>query len=804
MLGDIRDRLEARAAGLLSSPAARDLEAIATWKAGTEAIHGTGGATPGMLASQASLLLVSACTHAHVVAGGAGTTLEHGVLDFLDTAGHASPVARACTELVNAALGQGRATGTARDGLGQVVPAVTRGIVEPLLATRRGEPVDRMSPIHQALFSRQDKHASGEHYTPPELAGIMVDRAAIEPSWTVLDPACGAGAFLVPVAARLRLGTGAAPDEWYRQLGGWDVNPFSVVACIVNAWLAMGDPSFPIEHLFDTITVQDALRATGPTRDLVVGNPPWVTLKDFATASGQRLARDAARELGIAPGPHDIPQLELASVIHARCFRSLVKRGGWSSLVMPASILDGKHCSKVRRFQGADLVEIWLFAGAPIFPRSTACLLERRGPGDGSYFDERASVPARAWTVSRGSSGAVGTSITLVEAGRSTLVPDRIDASRGTVGRLVHHHETSGRIPTGTPSPYKQSCYNGATIFPQLMLFVRVAGETRAGGVRQARIVPDLAVRAKTPWTFLPYGAATVEAGSVFDLVKGSELHPFGLLEPWKVFLPLVDDGSRFTRQENPATLAWKHFSALEAIYEQHRSTRGRVPDLWTRVNFDNELLNASMAKPWKVVFPDCGSIMAAAIAPRRVIVEHALHYIGVDDEREARYLLGVLNAPCIATDVLKRKSERHIGQLVLDYPVPAHDPADATQAEISALAGRMEERARNITAAHLESVLAANEGKLQCAGCHGFVDPGAWSGHERACKKAALLAKLPPDVPRHVVIDASTRGQVHVRPTRRAMKQVLDRDPDHARDLRDLDGLVRGLPGIRAPGGGG
>ena len=127
----------------------------------------------------------------------------------------------------------------------------------------------------------------GAYYTPPALCERLLDMAAeAGVDWRsarVLDPACGGGAFLSPVARRMaerlpELSASNALREIGRRLRGFEIDPFA-------AWMA---------QVFLDVTLGDLCRAAG-TRlpqvvrvchslkqspdsagfDLVVGNPPY-------------------------------------------------------------------------------------------------------------------------------------------------------------------------------------------------------------------------------------------------------------------------------------------------------------------------------------------------------------------------------------------------------------------------------------------------------------------------------------------------------------------------------------------------
>lgn len=170
-----------------------------------------------------------------------------------------------------------------------------------------------LGSLHEQLLATDTRKASGSWYTPPQIAHPLT-RAALSTitdlhldddpadvlNLSVLDPACGAGVFLI-AAARILASAYAgllyntqhpAPltvravtaDVLKACVYGIDTDPLAVDLAKSACWLETGGYT-PITWLDDNIIVGDALngdlppalarRLNSPSPLAIVGNPPY-------------------------------------------------------------------------------------------------------------------------------------------------------------------------------------------------------------------------------------------------------------------------------------------------------------------------------------------------------------------------------------------------------------------------------------------------------------------------------------------------------------------------------------------------
>lgn len=203
--------------------------------------------------------------------------------------------------------------------------------------------------LYTAALPDDVRAAQGVYYTPPALVErllLQAERAGVD--WATaraLDPACGGGAFMAPVALRMKAAiNGLPPDEVLNsiiaRLHGWEIDPFAAWVSHVMLEAAMLDVCLAAKRrLPRLIDVRDSLAeppAAGSTGvyDLVIANPPYsrITLPPD-------LRKTYARSL--------YGHANLYGVFTDLALR-LTRSGGVVAYVTPTSFLGGEYYKNLR------------------------------------------------------------------------------------------------------------------------------------------------------------------------------------------------------------------------------------------------------------------------------------------------------------------------------------------------------------------------------------------------------------------------------------------------------------------------
>jgi adenine-specific DNA-methyltransferase len=200
--------------------------------------------------------------------------------------------------------------------------------------------------IYTAMLPDETRSRLGVYYTPPGLTRRLLDMATLAGvDWTscrVLDPACGGGAFLAPVAAKIIVeNRDLSARLLVRAIGGrvrgFEIDPFSAWSSQVFLEAALMSICREAGERLPTVveTCNSLLRPiVDPLYDLVIGNPPYgrVTLNPETRERFQRSLYGHANLYGLFT--------DLAV--------QLTRPGGVIAYVTPTSFLAGEYFKALR------------------------------------------------------------------------------------------------------------------------------------------------------------------------------------------------------------------------------------------------------------------------------------------------------------------------------------------------------------------------------------------------------------------------------------------------------------------------
>ncbi len=178
-------------------------------------------------------------------------------------------------------------------------------------------PVQLISNVYEAFLKTEDKKEKGIFYTPAFIVQFMLAQTVAgkwqeNPNATLLDPACGSGAFLVESFKQMVAALPVTPDYETKKeilesrLFGIDIDAHALQIAAFSLYLALLETEEPefirqqIEHAHPILpsligktlicgnALTDHLIFHGKTFDYIISNPPWGSVPDDQNHENQK------------------------------------------------------------------------------------------------------------------------------------------------------------------------------------------------------------------------------------------------------------------------------------------------------------------------------------------------------------------------------------------------------------------------------------------------------------------------------------------------------------------------------------
>ena len=236
-----------------------------------------------------------------------------------------------------------------RQGVRQIIPNldyILRHGSGPLFETAHREAVyfdqqlNLFGEVSSVLgYASQPKY-SGVHYTPRYLVRSIVENALSgidlnKQTLTILDPACGSGAFLQEVLKQLR------EKDYVGEivLKGYDISPMAELTA--NFLLNYENRSQWDSRIRLEIHKQDSLDVDWGLNDLILMNPPFISSELIKDADTKEKVNQVLAPVQMKKRPN------MAAAFLFKAIQSL-NAGGMLGAVLPSSILNQEQYQPMR------------------------------------------------------------------------------------------------------------------------------------------------------------------------------------------------------------------------------------------------------------------------------------------------------------------------------------------------------------------------------------------------------------------------------------------------------------------------
>lgn len=562
--------------------------------------------------------------------------------------------------------------------------------------------------IVQKLVSSYIRHKSGEFYTPPFIVKSMVSEA-YRFGDKVLDPCCGSGNFLIEIIKTILYSDKSNADKIraIENIYGYDINPISVYLTKINLLYLLKEKFYNI-HL--NFKVTDYLFKKGENSkqdfDLIIGNPPWFTLRDIDSSEYQEKIKQLSEVLEIKPLPKNILNIEIASLFFYKAKTTHMKIGGRIFFVITQGVINGSHAARFRNFKGFDNIKLWRFTRkiTDIYNIDFICIFAQRSLN--KDIKANLKIPLYLFSIEEnGKKLDYFDPVNLILEKTETMVPYNVEsrANKTYTNKLITREAYKKLLPIET-SQYKKLFHKGADLNPRNLIFV----QCKEVDDSLVRINPDIRIfkKAKEPWNKKVFMNEIIEKEYLFKVIKSTELVKFYVYDFYHVFLPLRREELLFDYPSLKKN-AKEFYDKVNKIYLKHKKDSTKNQSIMDNLNRWSKLINNRQTTKIKVVYNNSGSTVNSAVIQGDFLITGDLSFYSTDNINEAYYLSAILNSPLMTAQVQIKKSSRHIFKIPFEIPIKIFNEANNNHLELANLAKRAHILSKSLT---LEKIKRNNE----------------------------------------------------------------------------------------------
>jgi SAM-dependent methyltransferase len=553
--------------------------------------------------------------------------------------------------------------------------------------------------VIQNFLSTYIRHKSGEFYTPPFLVKKMVEESYKFGS-KVLDPCCGSGNFLVEIVKTIFNSPNSEKEKIaaFNNIYGYDINPISIFITKINFLFLLKEKISKVDlNLYVTDYLSEEEVSVNEDFDLIIGNPPWFTLRDVDSPDYQKKIKNLSEKLEIKPLPKNVLNIEIASLFFYKAKTSNMKNNAKIFFVITEGVINGSHAARFRNFKGFKNIKIWKFTReiTKVFNVDFICIFAQKSAT--SLQKDNVEIPAHLFSIKEKEKKLTYfDNIDLKLEKIEILVPYLIETKgdKTYTNKLITEDDYKKLIPIKV-SEYKKLFHKGADLNPRNLIFINY----EKYNTTLVKINPDIRIfkRAKEPWDKIEFKDELVEKEYLFKVIKSTELVKFFVYDNYDVFLPLIRGNLRFN-YSSLGKNAKVFYDKINELYLNYKKETTKNESLMDNLNRWSKLTNERQTSKIKVVYNNSGSIINAAVIQGDFIITGDLSFYSTDNLNEAYYLSAVLNSPLMTKQVKIKKSSRHIFKIPFEVPIKKFDINDKNHLKLAELAKKAQQISKAIT----------------------------------------------------------------------------------------------------------
>jgi len=447
--------------------------------------------------------------------------------------------------------------------------------------------------------------------------------------------------------------------------------------------------------------------------DVLIGNPPWLAYHYVESLEYQNYLKELIiKHYSLLPlaKVELMTHMELATLFFVRCVDLYLKEGGTIAFVMPRSVFvaDQHHnfrvgamSLKVEFTKMIDLEDV-----EPLFKVPSCVMIARK--------KSKVTYPVPGLLIK----GELNKKNARLNVAQHSLTFKPVDFYLCTIGArsfigTVEFKKITDSMQAGVRSDYYEDFRQGATIVPRAFWFIHPVMHPKLGinpRIPYVKTSDRAEERAKEEYEDV-HLEGQVEDQFLYAVMTGSEILPFGHLEPLPTVLPIepLKGGYRIINSQEAGQRGFvglrNWLKEVESIWESSRKEKAAKESIYEWLDYRRKLSTQKPKANFKVLYPGPSAtyVVSCVVSSKEkrvtkvndieiplkgLIIDHALFACEVENEDEAHYLCAFLNSKFLDELIKPMQSAglwgpRNIHKKVLEIPIPRYSKGNASHAQL-------------------------------------------------------------------------------------------------------------------------
>lgn len=457
---------------------------------------------------------------------------------------------------------------------------------------------------------------------------------------------------------------------------------FDVLVRTLNTILMLMDKRLDSIWIFILNNVYAPMALMGSKFDILIGNPPWIAMRDVENESYQDFLKNQILyyELMKKDQIQLFTHIETATLFFCRSSDLYLKEDGLIGFVMPRSVLTGafQHANfkqfkrpKMKLKKILDLEDVF-----PLFNVPSCVLIAHKG------YETQYPVFVRKY------------------AGK---LPEKNIRAAEAMKYLRAKDYMYEPPPTSIGySWYYDKVKQGATIVPRGLWFVDFDTHPKLGIDKNRPLVKSAKYAiegAKGSWKGVKL-RDNIESDFIYATLLGGDLVSFGYNKLRTIVLPLELSTIGYKLLDvnvlrgKGFTLMARWLEKTQKLWEERRTKKAekRFNRILERLDYNSLLTIQNPHKRYVVLYNTSGTnlvscsidrqtlpafqVLETKISPKGFIAESVTYFYETDDYMEANYLCAILNSQVLNDGIKPLQprglfGERHIHRRPFNFPIP-------------------------------------------------------------------------------------------------------------------------------------